>query len=186
VEPGTNPGFLYQQNTLRDALVAGINFNIFNNCCERVGMANIAQTVNVLQAVVLTEGAKMLLTPTYHAFDMYKVHHDAVKIPVYVESDSYGSAPAITASASEDDGGRLHVSLTNSDPQNEKTLRLEFRGGSPEFSGGSIITSEKMNDMNTFDESGKVVIKSFSGAKTEGRNVTVNLPSKSVVTLELA
>jgi alpha-N-arabinofuranosidase len=186
VEPGTNPGFLYQQNTLRDALVAGINFNIFNNSCERVGMANIAQTVNVLQAVVLTEGAKMLLTPTYHAFDMYKVHHDAVKIPVYVESDSYGSAPAITASASEDDGGRLHVSLTNSDPQNEKTLRLEFRGGSPEFSGGSIITSEKMNDMNTFDESGKVVIKSFSDAKTEGRNVTVNLPSKSVVTLELA
>jgi alpha-N-arabinofuranosidase len=115
-ELGTNPGFLFQQNSLRDALVAAIHFNIFNNNCERVHMTNIAQTINVLQSVILTEGAKMVLTPTYHAFDMYKVHHDAIKLPVYVESNtcsvSYNTTiPAISASASEDDNGKIHVSM---------------------------------------------------------------------------
>jgi len=89
VEPGTNPGFLYQQNTLRDALIAGINLNIFNNHCDRVQMANIAQLVNVLQAVILTEGDKMLLTPTYHVFNMYKVHQDADLLSVEFENILY-------------------------------------------------------------------------------------------------
>jgi len=190
VEPGTNPGFLYQQNSLRDALVAGIHFNIFNNHCERVGMANIAQTINVLQSVILTEGTKMLLTPTYHVFDMYKVHQDALKLPVHVESDScsldFGLVPAVSASASEDDNGRIHISMTNIDPKNEQMVCIDLRGISPKPSGGWIVTSENLVDHNTFEEAERVKLVEFSGAvvKTGGK-ITVNLPSKSVVTLEL-
>jgi len=192
VEPGTNPGFLFQQNSLRDALVAGIHFNIFNNHCERVGMANIAQTINVLQSVILTEGAKMVKTPTYHAFDMYKVHHDAIKLPVYIEDEGctlgFGSMPAITASASEDENGKIHVSMTNIDPKNEKSLILEFRGAAPKSTNGWVITSESMGDHNTFNNGDKVKIEEFKGAKAEGKGgkISVQLPSKSVVTLELA
>jgi alpha-N-arabinofuranosidase len=191
-EPGTNPSFLYQQNTLRDALVAGIHFNIFNNYCERVGMANIAQTINVLQSVILTEGANMIVTPTYHVFDMYKVHHDAIKLPLHVESETVslgysGSIPAVSASASEDDKGRIHVSIVNIDPKNEQAVSLDLRGISPLFAGGQIITSENMQDHNTFDHGDKVGIKDFHEVKSEGigGRMTVNLPPKSVVTLEL-
>ena len=90
VEPGTNPGFLYQQNTLRDALVAGVTLNIFNHHCDRVRMANIAQMVNVLQAMILTDKEKMLLTPTYHVFEMYTVHHDATLLPSDLECSEAG------------------------------------------------------------------------------------------------
>ncbi len=116
VEPGTNPGFLYQQNTMRDALVAAINLNIFNNHCDTVVMANIAQVVNVLQAVILTEGAKMLLTPTYHIFEMYKGHQGAKQLESYVETALIGEgenqAPNLHISASESGGGVL-VTVAN-------------------------------------------------------------------------
>jgi alpha-N-arabinofuranosidase len=191
VEPGTNPGFLYQQNTLRDALVAGIHFNIFNNHCERVGMANIAQTINVLQSVILTEGAKMVLTPTYHVFDMYKVHQDAFQLPVHVESENCAagpSIPALSASASEDENGKIHISMTNIDPQNGQAVSLGLRGISPVFKEGRIITSENMQDHNTFNQGDKVKIKVFSEVKSTGiaGRMMVNLPPKSVVTLEFA
>ncbi|MDR2900319.1 MAG: alpha-N-arabinofuranosidase [Treponema sp.] len=191
VEEGTNPGFLYQQNSLRDALVAGIHFNIFNNHAERVGMANIAQTINVMQSVNLTEGGKMVLTPTYHAFDMYKVHQDALKLPTHVESDMYqvgfDSIPFVTASASEDENRKIHVSFTNIDPNNEQDVCLELRGTSSKVASGKVITSEKMTDHNTFDNGDKVTMKDFSGAKVDvnGR-ITVKLPPMSVVTLEIA
>ena len=187
VEPGTNPGFLYQQNSLRDALVAGIHFNIFNNNAERVRMANIAQTINVLQSVILTEGARMLLTPTYHAFDMYQVHQGAIMLPVHVESESTRSIPIISASASEDDNGKIHVSMTNIDPVNEQMIRLEIRGASVKPASACIISSANMGDHNTFDEDDKVKIKDFNGTKTEGATgkITVTLPAKSLVTLEL-
>ncbi|MDR2079742.1 MAG: alpha-N-arabinofuranosidase [Treponema sp.] len=188
VEPGTNPGFLFQQNSLRDALVAGIHFNIFNNYAERVYMANIAQTVNVLQSVILTEGAKMVRTPTYHVFDMYKVHQDAVKLPVFVESDSYafanGSIPAVSACASRDGGGILHVSLTNADPSGEKEVRIELSGFSPSRVKGSIITSENMQDHNTFEKPDTVTVKDYDGSAIRNHGMTVVLPPKSVVTVE--
>ena len=190
VEPGTNPGFLFQQNTLRDALVAGIHFNIFNNHAERVGMANIAQTINVLQSVILTEGDKMVLTPTYHVFDMYKVHMDALKLPAYLECENVvmgrDSIPAISASASEDDEGKIHVSMTNIDPNKDQKIDLELRGFSPKSAAGQIITSGNMQDHNTFDNSNKVAIKAFNDAVISRSTVTVTLPSKSVVTLEIA
>jgi len=154
VEPGTNPGFLYQQNTVRDALVAGINLNIFNSHCDRVRMANIAQMVNVLQAIILTDGEKMLLTPTYHVFDMFKVHMEgelletdytapeyaapgkaaAVSASVAAEHDGSGhvlgseSIPALSISSSMDSAGKVHVTLCNLRPDSSMDISLDIVG----------------------------------------------------------
>ena len=126
VEPGTNPGFLYQQNSLRDALLAATTLNIFNNHCDRVKMANLAQTVNVLQSLILTDKDKMLLTPTYHIFDLYKVHQDAKYLPVKLNSPDYEldgkKIPAVSISASQDASGKIHISLVNLDPHNNITI----------------------------------------------------------------
>ena len=121
VEPGTNPGFLYQQNTLRDALVAGMTLNIFNQHCDRVRMANIAQTINVLQAMILTDKEKMLLTPTYHVFEMYTVHQDATLLPTDLTCERLPvrrarRSPACSVSASRDKAGKIHVTLCNLNP----------------------------------------------------------------------
>jgi len=189
VEPGTNPGFLYQQNTVRDALVAGIHFNAFNNHAERVHMANIAQTINVLQSVILTEGPNMVLTPTYHVFDMYKVHQNAVKLPVYVESETIRDFAAVSASASIDSENKLHISLTNADPVKQQSAAIELRGWNIGVSTeikGQIVTSDRMQDHNTFAKPDTVTLKDFSGAKITGSVVNAELPPKSVVTLELA
>jgi alpha-N-arabinofuranosidase len=189
VEEGTNPGFLYQQNTLRDALVAGIHLNIFNNYAERVKMANIAQTINVLQSVILTEGDAMLVTPTYHVFDIYKTHHDAFKLPLYVECEQklagFSSIPLITASASLDRDGKTHVSLTNIDAEDEQSVDIILYGVSVKSVTGSIITSANIQDHNTFDNPDKVRIEPFTGAATDRNAVTVRMPPKSVVTLEI-
>jgi len=129
VEPGTNPGFLYQQNTLRDAIVAGINLNLFNARCDRIQMANLAQTVNVLQSVVLTDEAKMVLTPTYWVFYLYKVHQDATLLPISLTSAKYRQGnreiDAVSVSASKDADGKIHITLVNIDPNNEQ--RVETR-----------------------------------------------------------
>jgi alpha-N-arabinofuranosidase len=191
VEPGTNPGFLYQQNTLRDALIAGIHFNLFNNHAERLFMANIAQTVNVLQSVILTQGPRMILTPTYHAFDMYKVHQDALKLPVHVESETInrgGEMPLISASASRDAGNKLHLSLANIDALQGQELRVELRGLdlSPSLKiSGTVIGSERIQDCNSFEEDGKVRIREFTRAFLDGASLRVEMPPHSLVTLEL-
>jgi alpha-N-arabinofuranosidase len=189
VEPGTNPGFLYQQNSLRDALVAGIHFNIFNNNAERLFMANIAQTINVLQSVILTQGPKMVLTPTYHAFDMYKVHQDAVMLPVYMESETSGAGlPLISASASLDEADKIHLSLTNIDTADEREIRVELRGltVSPSLNiSGALISAAKIQDCNTFEEGDKVSISRFGGAAASGSALRVLMPPHSLVTLEL-
>jgi alpha-N-arabinofuranosidase len=189
VEPGTNPGFLYQQNTVRDALVAGINFNIFNNHAERIHMANIAQTINVLQSVILTEGPNMVLTPTYHVFDMYKVHQDAVKLPVYVESETIRDIAAVSASASIDGDDKIHISLTNADPVKQQSVAVELRGwniGASTEVKGQIVTSDRMQDHNTFASPDTVTLKDFFGANISRGTVNAELPPRSVVTLELA
>src|SRR5581483_7957272 len=132
VEPGTNPGFLYQQNSLRDALIAATNLNIFNNHCDRVKMANLAQTINVLQALILTDKEKMVLTPTYHVFDLYKVHQDAKYLPVKLSSPDYEvdgkKIPAMSVTASQDAAGKIHVSLVNLDPHNSITFSSSLNG----------------------------------------------------------
>jgi len=188
-EPGTNPGFLYQQNTLRDAIVAGINLNIFNAHSDRVQMANLAQTVNVLQAVILTDEEKMVLTPTYWVFYLYKVHQDAALLPISFTSNKYRQGDreidAVSVSASKDANGRIHITLVNADPNKEQRINTQLVGASVKSISGQMLTSEKMNDYNSVDQPSKVSVKDFNGATLSGSNLTVVLPSRSVVMLEL-
>ncbi len=155
VEPGTNPGFLFQQNSMRDALVAGINLNIFNNHCDRVRVANIAQMVNVLQSIIFTDGDKMILTPTYYVFEMYKVHQQAALIPLNFISPRYvldgQSIPAVSASASRDKKGIVHITLTQADPHNEIEINLDIRGLQAGSVKGRILTAKELNAHNTFE-----------------------------------
>jgi alpha-L-arabinofuranosidase len=189
VEPGTNRGFLYQQNTLRDAIAAACNLNIFNNHCDRVRMANIAQTINVLQAMILTSGEKMLLTPTYHVFDLYKVHQDARWVRTSVEAPDYvmgnEKLQALNCSASMDSAGRMHLSLCNIDPKNGQTVSCSFVKFTPVRASGQIITAPVMNAHNTFEKPHVVEPKAFAGMRVQGEQVDVALPPMSVVVLEV-
>jgi len=189
VEPGTNPGFLYQQNSLRDAIIAGINLNIFNNHCDRVIMANIAQTVNVLQAVVLTDNEKMLLTPTYWVYYLYKVHQDATLLPVSINSGIYEMngkrIDAISVSASKDKAGKIHITLVNIDPNKAQTVETDLRGFTAKKVSGKVLTSAKITDHNTFDKPNTVYLKDFNDAKLSGGKLNITLPAKSVVLLEI-
>ncbi len=188
VEEGTNPGFLYQQNTLRDALVAGINLNIFNNHADRVKMSNIAQTVNVLQSVILTKEDEMVLTPTYYVFKMYSVHQDATLIPSNLKTKKYElnnkSVPAIHASASKKDGV-VSITLCNLNPNESENIEITVAGDDFTDAGGQIITSEKMNNYNDFGKDETVSIANFEVMKPENGKLTVELPSKSVVLIQL-
>ncbi|WP_420490838.1 alpha-N-arabinofuranosidase [Neobacillus drentensis] len=189
VEPGTNPGFLYQQNTIRDALVAGLHFNIFHNHADRVQMTNIAQTVNVLQAMILTEGEQMILTPTYHVFDMYKVHQDAELLAVDSSFGTYEckgeTLPQVTVSASKNAEGKIHVSLCNIDHQNGAELDLDLRGVNAVNTkvSGTIITADTMNAHNTFEKPEVVKPAEFTGVTFENNKLAIKLPAMSVVTL---
>ncbi|HVV54838.1 MAG TPA: alpha-L-arabinofuranosidase C-terminal domain-containing protein, partial [Mucilaginibacter sp.] len=189
VEPGTNPGFLYQQNSLRDALMAATTLNIFNNHCDRVKMANLAQTVNVLQSLILTNKEKIVLTPTYWIFDMYKVHQDAKYLPIKLNTPDYEmdgkKIPAVSMSASQDAAGKIHISMVNLDPHHTVTVSASLAGLQWSKIAGQILTSENLTDINTFQQPGRVHLKNFDDAKKNGDSLVVNLPAKSVVTMEL-
>ena len=189
VEPGTNPGFLYQQNSLRDALVAGTTLNIFNNHCDRVRGANLAQAVNVLQSLVLTDKEKILLTPTYHVFDLYQMHQNAEYLPLQFTSPNYTfggeKIPALNASASKDKNGAVHLSLVNLDPHQALTLETALPGVRWKTVTGRVLTSANVSDYNTFDKPGTVMLAAFTGAKKRGDKLVITLPAKSVVALEL-
>ena len=189
VEPGTNPGFLYQQNSLRDALVAGLTLNIFNNHCDRVRMANIAQTVNVLQSLILTQGEKMILTPTYHVFDLYKVHQDATLLPVSIQCAQYNfkdeKIASLSVSASRDNDGKIHISLCNLDPNQSLEVICEIQGAQAGILSGYMLTAEKMNAHNTFDNPHDVVPQVFRDFRLEDNTIQATLPSKSVVVLKI-
>jgi alpha-N-arabinofuranosidase len=186
---GTNPGFLHQQNTLRDALVAGLSLNIFNQHADRVKMANIAQTINVLQAMILTEGDQMILTPTYHVFDLYKVHQDATLLPLTLDAGTYAfedqSIPALSASASKDASGTIHLTLVNLDPNQERTIQTTLRGQDVSRVSGRVLTATTMNAHNTFDQPSNVQPADFTGATLQGDQLTIQLPAKSIVALEM-
>jgi alpha-N-arabinofuranosidase len=189
VESGTNPGFLYQQNTLRDAILAGINLNIFNAHCDRVKMTNIAQTVNVLQAVILTDKEKMLLTPTYWVYYLYKVHQDATLLPIAFACDKYElngkRMDAVSVSASKDASGKIHITLVNIDPNKAQSIESELRGITVKNVSGKILTAAKINDYNTFEQPNTVSVKDFKEAKLSKGVLTITLPAKSVVMLEI-
>lgn len=189
VEPGTNPGFLYQQNTMRDAMIAGVTLNIFNNHCDRVRIANLAQTVNVLQAVILTDKQKMLLTPTYHVMEMYNVHQDAQLLPVTLRSPDYvfgnDKLPAVSVSASKDKDGNTHISLANIDAAKTQTISVDLRGAAFKTVTGRILSSKKLQDFNSFEEPNKIQPAVFNGAKLNGSKLELALPPFSVVVLTL-
>lgn len=189
VEPGTNPGFLYQQNTMRDAMIAGITLNIFNNHADRVRMANLAQTINVLQAVILTNKEKLLLTPTYHVMEMYNVHQDARLLQVNLSTPDYTfgneTIKAVSASASTDSLGRTHLSLVNIDAARTYEVKVELSNKKFTQLSGRILQSEKLQDHNTFDNPNKILPRTFKDASINENLITVKLPPFSVVVLEL-
>ena len=189
VEPGTNPGFLYQQNSIRDALVAGLSLNIFNNHADRVHMANIAQTINVLQSMILTEGPRMLLTPTYHVFEMYRVHQDATLLPSTLECEDsvlgeYRMAQ-LHASASRSQDGRIHVSICNLDLEKTADVNILLKGTSSGAVTGRILAADTMDAHNTFDHPDKVHPVPFEDVRMDGARLIAQLPAMSVTVLEI-
>ncbi|MGD0767820.1 MAG: alpha-N-arabinofuranosidase [Tepidisphaeraceae bacterium] len=189
VEPGTEPGFLYQQITLRDAIAAGINLNVFNRRCDRVVMANVAQMINVLQAMILTDKEKMVVTPTYEVFRMYKVHQGATLIPVDVSAPGYKlgdeNIPSLSVSASRDSAQRLHVSVVNLDPNRSAQASVKCVGVNIKTVTGLVLTADAMNAHNTFERPKTVKAADFSTFEVGDEKLTLHLPSKSVVVLEI-
>jgi alpha-N-arabinofuranosidase len=188
-DPGTNPGFLRQQNTLRDALVAAINLNIFAKHADRVKLTAIAQMVNVLQAMVLTDGAKMVLTPTYHVFAMYKPYMDGTVLPIDVKSPWYNKdqwvMPAVSASAVRGKDGVVRVALANLDPNKATQVTATLTGLSASAVTGQVLTAPQMTALNSFDAPNTVAPRPFTGARLDAGTLSVALPPKSVVMLEL-
>ena len=187
--PGGNLGILYQQNTLRDALVAGATLNIFNQHCDRVKMANIAQLANVLQAMILTDKEKMTVTPSYWVFEMDTVHHDATLLPSELQSVDYAfgdkTIPAVSASASRDQAGKIHVTLCNLNPNQSVDITCELQGAKTTKLSGRILTAPEMNAHNTFDQPDNVKPAEFNTFKVTDNGFVTTLPAKSVVVLEV-
>jgi len=188
VEPGTNPGFLYQQNTMRDAMIAGTTLNIFNNHADRVKMANLAQAVNVLQAVILTDEEKLILTPTYHVMRMYKVHQDAELIPLSYASPQYiygvEAIPAVSASASRAADGSIHFSLVNIDAHESQNIELDVSGLDIAQVSGEILTASDLSAHNSFDSPEAVSPTEYSGATIQNGKLSLTLPPFSVIVLK--
>jgi alpha-N-arabinofuranosidase len=152
-------------------------------------MANIAQTVNVLQAMVLTQNEKMLLTPSYHVFEMYAVHQDATLVPIDVQSEPYAYAgydvPALSASASVDAAGKLHLTISNANPHKDLATQLFVRGLNASSVTGRILQGATMNAHNTFDQPDVVQPQPFDGARLTADGLALTLPKMSVVALEV-
>jgi alpha-N-arabinofuranosidase len=189
VENGTNPGFLYQQNTMRDAMIAGATLNIFNNHSDRVKIANLAQCVNVLQAVILTDKEKMLLTPTYHVMEMYKVHQDAVLLPVEVKTDDYTfggeKLPSVSVSASRNAAGLTHVSVVNINSTSTEDIEIDITGQQYKSVTGRILSSGKMDDHNTFEKPDFIKPAVYKSAVLKNGKLKIKLPPFSLAVLEL-
>ncbi len=189
-EPGTNPGFLYQQNTVRDALVAGVTMNIFNKHCDRVKMACIAQTVNVLQAMILTEGEKMIKTPTYYVFHMYRHHQGANLISselTGVEDIGMGEwyVPQVTESVSEKDG-IITITLNNLSATDCLEMDVQFTGDRDyEVVEANVVTHQDMHAYNTFEEPDRVKEETFDDYILEGGRMKLKLPACSVMEIRV-
>lgn len=187
-EPGREPGFLYQQNSLRDALVAAINFNIFHAHARRVQMANIAQMINVLQAMILTDGPRMTLTPTYHAFQMYIPFQGATYLPTDIGTPQYTlgntSVPAVSVTAARDTGGGLQLALVNLDPNREALVSTDVKGAQVNSARGRVLTARSMDAHNSVESPDQVKPAPFS-ARRSGGKLLLRLPPKSVTVVAL-
>lgn len=188
-ETGSEPGFLYQQNTLRDAVVAALNLNVFQQHADRVRMTNIAQMVNVLQAMILTRGPQLVLTPTYHVFHMFRPFQDATLLPTDLQASRYTlgntSVPGISLSAARTAAGAIAVALVNLDPHKASPIALSIAGATVRTAQGEILTAAALDARNTFESPDAVKPASFKGASVRGGKVSLTLPAKSVVVLSL-
>ncbi len=186
--PDSPEGFLQQQNSMRDAMVAALNINIFARHSDRVRMANIAQMVNVLQAMIFTDGPKMVLTPTYHVFKMYVPFQDATLVPVSFDAGTYTSGdlklPRVDAIAARDTAGKLWLTVTNLDPNRPARIEASFKGVTARTARGQVLTAPRVDSINTFAAPNIVAPKPFTGSA--GRNgVVLDLPAKSIVVVEI-
>lgn len=182
-DPGSNPGFLQQQNTLRDAILAALNLNIFMRNADRVRGTNIAQMINVLQAMILTDGPRMVLTPTYHVYHMFVPLQDATYIPVTFDAGAYAYGdfrlPRIDSAAARDTKGRLWLSLINVDPNRPARVTASFDGMNVRRATGQLLTAGAVDAHNSFDRPNEVAPKAFAG-RTSGGRLQFELPPKSV------
>ncbi len=188
-EPGTVRGHLYQQNTLRDAMVAALTFNIFHHYADRIRMANIAQIANVLQAMVLTRGAEMVLTPSYHAFYLYRPHMGARVVPIDYAVTQRAvtrsrNVPALSATASCKEG-KYHISIVNPELEQSQEVVLKFEELKAKKVSGMLLTSEKISDYNDFDHANTVRPIAFKGAKITPEGILLTVPAKSIITLTI-
>ncbi len=185
--PGTIGGFLQQQNSVRDALVAGINLNIFNNHADMISMANIAQIVNVLQSPILTKGKEMVKTPTFYIFKMYNVHQDAKLVPLELKTEDYTfngeSIPAVTASASEKDGV-ISLTLTNANPNKSVSVNCSLNKNL-KVVNAQVVSGKNFNDYNDFDNAEKVGISDFKTSKVRNKQLNLDIPAHSVLLVQL-
>ena len=175
---------------MRDALVASTSLDIFNKHADRVRGANIAQMVNVLQAMILTQGTQMILTPTYHVFEFYTVHHDALLLPITMtRAGAYtfdrDSLPAISATASRDRGGVMHLTMSNIDPRAARTVIVDIAGAAVTSAAGRILAGSSMDAYNSFEHPDVVTPEPFTGAHVANGRLTVTLPPHAVVVLAL-
>lgn len=189
-EPGTVRGHLFQQNTMRDALVASLTFDIFHKYTDRLKMANIAQIVNVLQSMILTKDKEMILTPTYYAFKMYKVHQDATYLPLDITCDTVNvrgerRVPMVSATASKDKNGEIHISLSNIDVNNAQEVTVNLEGTNAKKAIGEILTSANITDYNSFEKPNTISLVPFNDVKVSKGIMKIKLPAKSIVTLKL-
>jgi alpha-L-arabinofuranosidase len=187
-EPGRNAAFLYQQNTLRDGLVAALSLSVFHRHADRVRMTAIAQMVNVLQAMILTEQQKMVLTPTYHVFDMYVPFQGATHLPSEVNTPPYvrgeWSIPAVDVSAARGVDGRIHVALVNSDPNQSAIVTAKITGASARDANGRVLTAAAMDARNTFEQPTAIQPAPYKATRVR-EGMQFRLPPKSVVVVEL-
>lgn len=187
-EPAFQNGVLYQQNTMRDAMIAATTLNTFNNHADRVRMANLAQTVNVLQAVILTDEKRMLLTPTYHVMKMYAVHQGATLIPLAFNSPVYRMGEeelsAISASASRDSVGRVHISIANIAATTSHAVEIDVSTLNVSNVSGELLTSAKVQDYNSFEATERIKPNPYGGAALSKGKVRLEIPPFSVVVLE--
>ncbi|HEV8483908.1 MAG TPA: alpha-L-arabinofuranosidase C-terminal domain-containing protein [Blastocatellia bacterium] len=186
--PGTNPGFLIQQNSLRDAILAALNLNMFARHADRVRMANIAQMINVLQAMIMTGKEKMVLTPTYYVFKMYVPFQDATFVPVTFNAGAYTrgdiTLPRIDAIAAKDKAGKLWLEITNIDPNEPAEIDVSLAGITAKSAAGETLSAPKVDTVNSFEAPNTVVPKPIS-VKVQGGKLSLKLEPKSVTVISV-
>ncbi len=191
-EPGTIAGHLYQQNTMRDAMVAALSLNTFHRYTDRIGMTNIAQVVNVLQAMILTRGDSMLLTPTYHVFAMYSPHQKATYIPTTVQTEelraaegAFAAVPKVSATASRDSTGTVHISLCNTSATDSERITIVLPQATTRQPKAILLHSDTPQAHNTFAQPARVSPTAWQGVRRHNDRLTLNLPPLSIVSITL-